>query len=189
VRFPSDRLFLMLTYEGNIGGDGLRRRIKDFGEDLARQWFDRNMLWAHSCRAKVLADIEAMRHEAEAYDWPKVITFVGRNGTQQSVKGSTAKRVLLAGLDVATKRACLDPMIGVETQLPRLTGIKSHHTTRKAVQALEWLGWWMPTEPDIDNQMSNAYQYTFGPDPKARLHPPLKVHTFYWSLFQKHPGI
>lgn len=189
VRFDPDRLFEMLTCEANIGGEGLRRRIKDFGEDFARRWLDRIVLWAHWCRAQILADIAAMRTEAEEYDWPKVITFTGRNGTSQGVKGSTAKRVLMAALDVAQRRVCLDPMIGVETQLPALTGIKSHHTTRKAVQALEWLGWWSPSVPDIKGEATNAYQYTFDPDPEARLHPPLKVKVFFWSVYHHNAGI
>jgi len=187
VRFDPARLFDMLKDPGNIGGEGLRRRIEEYGEDSARLWLVRTMLWAHGCRAQVLADIGAMRAEADEYDWPRSVKFTGRNGEAQSVRGSTAKRVLMVGLDVATERVRLDPMLGVQIQLPKLTGIRSHHTTRKAVQALEWLGWWTPSQPDIDGPLTNAYRYTLAPDPVARLHPPHKVKTFHSEKSTKAP--
>jgi hypothetical protein len=176
-RFDPAQLFEMLESQRNVGGKGLRRRIKENGEAFGRRWLDGNMLYAHGCRAELLADIECMRVEAQEYDWPRSIKFTGRNGEYKSVKGSTAKQVLLAGLEVATERVCLDPMLGIDKHLPTLTGLNKK-TCRRAVEALEHLGWWSASKFNKPGSMTNAYIYTLDPSPEARLHPPLKVATF-----------
>ena len=179
TRFDPDRLFDLLKDEINIGGQGLRRRIDEYSEEFAWLWLRRIMLWAHQCRAQVLSQIDAMRTEAEEYDWPRSVKFVGRNGFEQSVRGSMVKKVVTAGLDVAAQRLRLDVMLGVEKQLLDLTGIKSDMTARKAVQAAEHLGWWTPSKSPLKRgPLTNAYIYTFVPDPEARRHPPNKVRSF-----------
>jgi hypothetical protein len=176
VRFDPEKLFGMLRDVSNVGGKGIRRRIEERGEQFGLRYLIRIMLWAHQRRAEVLLQIEAMRVESDEYEWPRVLAFVGRNGTEQKVRGKVAKGVLLAGLDVAQERVCLDPMLGVESQLPSLTGFVPN-TIRKAVQALEWSGWWTPSEAD-GKFSTHAYKYTLNPDREARMNPPQQVRTF-----------
>ena len=172
--FDPEKLYHMLKKQEHVGGQGLRRRIEKYGEPIARAWYWRTVRKSDSYRASSLVNIRELRAECESYDWPPTITFIGRNGKSQTVRGSMAKMVLRAALDIATETTTTAPMLGCDRQLPERTGIKSEKTCSKAVQALEWLGWWK-AEDDSPGGLQNAYVYVFDLDPQSRVNPPKHV--------------
>lgn len=176
ANFDPERLYLMLKKPEHVGGDGLRRRIEKYGEAWTRGWYWRTVRKSDSYRASSLINLRALRSESEEYHWPPTITFVGRNGKCQTVRGPMAKTVLRAALDIATETTTTAPMLGCDRQLPERTGIKSEKTCSKAVQALEWLGWWK-AEDDSPTGRQNAYLYVFDLDPQSRVNPPKCVAT------------
>jgi Bifunctional DNA primase/polymerase, N-terminal len=175
VGYPAERFYGELLLAP--GGLGIREAIAEGGEAAGRERFDRAMRTAYLWMAESLDSVADLRAEAEAYDWPKVVRYVGRNGIEQGVRGTSARPVLMAGFDIAENTATTAPMLGVEFQLPTLTGLHKE-TCLKAAEALEHLGWWLPENAPVHGVpkgLSNAYRYHFLLDPDSRLHPPLQV--------------
>jgi hypothetical protein len=176
VGYPEADLYETLKLTSNIGGLGLRSRLKEKGEPTARAWFRESMVSAYEKLAEHLIADGGLSTEVDTYAW-QTTRFVGRNGKAQTILGKTLRRVIIAGLDIAERTLTTAPMIGVTGQLPSMTGL-SANACRRAVEALEWLGWWIPENvsvPGAWDGMSNAYVYHFNLDPDSRLNPPHKV--------------
>jgi hypothetical protein len=174
VGYDSERLYEQLRAEP--GGLGIREAIAQSGHAAGRERFDRAMHTAYLWLAECLDSIGELRAEVDTYYW-REITYVGRNGKTQTVRGKTLRRVIIAGLDIAERTTTTAPMIGVERQLPSMTGL-SATSCLKAVEALEWLGWWVPENPTVPGTwqgMANAYVYRFNLETDSRAHPPLQV--------------
>ena len=171
VNFDPETLYDILKDPANLGGIGLRRRIEDDGEASARGWFYTTITKSRRYRAEALASIRLLRAEAKKYEWDATTHFIGRNRRDQAVLGKNLKGVLNAAFDIAKRTTTTAPMIGMD-QLHELTG-KGTNTCRRAVQALEHLGWWVPV--DVSTGKQDAYTYRFILDPASRLDPPKTV--------------
>lgn len=143
VRFDPERLYEVLLDSPRSAG------LRDHG----RAWFDRNMLTAHRYLVDHVAVIAELRIKREVSG---NVTFIGRNGTEQTVRAKTLRLVWNAMLNIAEDTASTAPMVGAEYQLPRLTGL-SKNTCVKALQGIESLGW--ATAEDVSDRVQSAYRY------------------------------
>jgi hypothetical protein len=118
------------------------------------------------------ASVRELKAEAKRTKFTRT-SFIGRNGSKQVCNGESIRKVLDAVLKVAEERCTLIPIVGVTYQLTSVTGIADPKTCRKAIQALEALGW-------IDRAVAvttksgyqGASEYPLLTDPQAREHPP-----------------
>jgi len=168
VGYDAETLYDELLDRTNRGGLGILEARTEGGPAAGRERFDRAMHQAYRWLAEEVGAIEQLRVEAESYPWPPMVRFRGRNGKRQAVKGPNCRSVLMAGLAVAEKTLTTSPMLGCD-DLEKKTGLH-RDTCRKALQALEGLGWWTAENPTIAG-VQNAYLYHFALDPGARLKP------------------
>jgi hypothetical protein len=143
VRYDPDKLYELLL--DSPCSEGLREH--------GRAWFDHNMLTAHRYLVGHLAVIADLRTERVILG---AVTFLGRNGTEQTVRAKPLALVWDAVLDIAEDTASTAPMVGAEYQLPRMTGL-SKNTCVKALQGIESLGW--ATAEDVSDKIQSAYRY------------------------------
>ena len=91
----------------------------------------------------------------------------------QACNAENVRKVLDAVFDIAEEHCTLKPMVGVTSQLTSMTGIRDPHTCRRAIQALEALGWiGGPVVVSSKNERYGAFEYPLLIDPRARDHPP-----------------
>jgi hypothetical protein len=171
VSYPLDQLFELLCRSDSLGGLGLRKRIKDNGHEAGQEWFDGMVEKVFFYLATNRAAVRKLRVEAKRTKFTRA-TYVGRNGKQGSCNASSIKKVLSAVLDIASDRSTLDPMVGAQSQLPTKTGLTAN-TCRKAMQALEALGWISgPVHVSSPTGEQYAYTYRLLTDPTSRINPP-----------------
>jgi len=118
------------------------------------------------------ASLRLLRAEAEQTKFMRT-SFIGRNGLKQSSNAESIRKVLDAVLDIADEHCTLNPMVGVTHQLTSMTGIGVPQTCRRAIQALESLGW-IGGPVVVSSKAGNqgAFVYPLLADPLARQHPP-----------------
>jgi len=122
--------------------------------------------------ASNLASVRLLRAEAERTEFTRT-HFIGRNGSTQASNAESIRKVLDAVLDIADEQSTLNPMVGVTIQLTSMTGIANPKTCRRAIQALESLGWiGGPVVVSLKAGRQGAFEYQLLTDPRAREHPP-----------------
>ena len=118
------------------------------------------------------ASVRELKAEAKRTKFTRT-SFIGRNGSKQACNAESIRRVLDAVLDIAEEHCTLVPIVGVTYQLTSMTGIADPKTCRRAIQALEALGW---IDRAVAVSTKNGYQgasgYPLLTDPQAREHPP-----------------
>ena len=118
------------------------------------------------------ASVRELKAEAKRTKFTRT-TFIGRNGSKQACNAESIRKVLGAVLDIAEERCTLVPIVGVTYQLTSITGIADPKTCRKAIQALESLGWIdRAVTVSTKNGYEGASEYPLVIDPQAREHPP-----------------
>jgi len=149
---------------------------------VAKTWINcaRNTAAARVClngmmendNASNLASVRKMRDEAERTKFTRTY-FIGRNGLKQASNAESIRKVLDAVIDIAEEHCTLTPMVGVTHQLTAMTGIVVPQTCRRAIQALESLGW-IGGPVVVSSKAGNqgAFEYPLLTDPQAREHPP-----------------
>jgi hypothetical protein len=121
--------------------------------------------------ARNQATVRKLKVEAKRTTFTRT-TYIDRDGKQAACNGESIRKVLTAFLDIAYQRRSLDPMVGVWNQLHEATGL-GPITCRKALQALESLGWIAgPVVVPSADGMQNAFKYRLLTDPESRLNPP-----------------
>jgi hypothetical protein len=172
VGYDPDRLYAELTNPTNRGGLGIREATAEGGPRAGRERFDRALHQAYKWLAEHLDDLAPFRAEAESYEFPKVAKFKGRNGQRQGVEGKNCREILMASLALAEETITTAPMLGCD-DLAEISGLH-RDTCRKALEALEALGWWKATNP-TKSGAQYAYVYRFSLDPASRTKPPMKA--------------
>jgi hypothetical protein len=147
VRFDPDVLYLrMLTGPTE---EGLR--------DHGRRWFDRSVFYAHRYIVEqALTDDEVRTLRKRTEDLPSRVTFLGRNGKRQTIFGNNVRAAWFALLDVARHQETTAPMAGTHALNAATT--MARDTARKALEALESLGWVIPEDVSI-GRLTSAYRY------------------------------
>ncbi len=116
--------------------------------------------------------VRTMRAEANRTKFTRT-HFIGRNGLTQASNAESIRKVLDAVLDIAEEHCTLNPIVGVTHQLTAMTGIQVPQTCRRAIQALESLGWiGGPVVVSSNAGNQGAFEYQLHTDPRAREHPP-----------------
>ncbi len=171
VHYPLEKLAGLLRRPDSLGGMGLRKRIEDEGNEFAHAWLDDMVEKVFFYLATNRAAVRRLKAEAKRTTF-KRMTFIDRKGNKRGCNPDSIRKVLDAILAIADVRCSLDPMVGVTFQLPDKTGL-TDHACRRAIQALEALGWVGDVvEVPSDNGMQNAYKYRLLTDPAARENPP-----------------
>lgn len=154
---PPDTLFKMLRNPHNGGGEGLRRRIKERGEDGGYEWMVLNYRSALRFRAEQVAAIQDIRADIEMYEWTP--TDFGKGGRGHRASPQSMKAVLRAALDIAEAFTTTTPMLN-KCELEKTTGM-SRRTVWAAIQGLIELGW---LDVHIKPKRSDAvWTYRFSP--------------------------
>ena len=159
-----DTLFEMLRNPHHGGGEGLRRRIKERGEDGGYEWMVLNYRSALRFRAAQVAAVQDIRADIEDYEWTPTDFRKGGRGNRASPQ--SMKAVLRAALDIAEEFTTTKPMLN-KCELEKTTGI-SRRTVWVAIQGLIELGW---LEVHIKPKRSDGvWTYRF-PPASARKNP------------------
>jgi putative DNA primase/helicase len=155
ARFSPDKLFDLMQDPYAAGGKGLRTRIRDRGDDKAKDWFALTWRKALLYRTAFLVELQELRRQVDLYDWVPVVIPDG-NGGKTSVRAASIKKVILAALDLANEYTNTDPMLS-KLKLATITGL-SPKTVRKALRALEQLDWLVLKKKGTH---FNAWTYSF----------------------------
>jgi hypothetical protein len=152
-----DALFEMLRNPYNGGGEGLRRRIKERGEDGGYEWMAINYRAALRYMAEQVAIVQDIRADVEKYEWNS--TDFGKGGRGNRASPQSMKAVLRAVLDIAERFTTTRPMLN-KCELKETTGM-CRKTVWVAIQGLIELGW---LEVHIKPKRSDAvWTYRFPP--------------------------
>ena len=132
-----DTLFEMLRNPYNGGGEGLRRRIKERGEEYGYEWMVTSYRESLRYRAEQVATVQDIRADIEEYEWTP--TDFGKGGRGHRASPQSMKGVLRAALDIAEQFTTTMPMLN-KCELEETTGM-SRRTVWAAIQGLIELGW------------------------------------------------
>lgn len=148
VRFDPDKLYDRMLASPHA--KDLRRH--------GRTWFDLEMLWAHRQHVQQTLDgspeLDTLRERSN--DLPTLVRFTGRNGKKQAIYAENVREAWQFLLDTAVKQETTAPMVG-SLMLSSATTM-APDTARKALQALEALGWCNPEDRSTGGRIS-AYCY------------------------------
>lgn len=159
-----DSLFEMLRNPHNGGGEGLRRRIRENGEEPAYEWMARSYRSALRFRAEQVATVQDIRADIEQYEWTP--TDFGKGGRGHRASPQSMRVVLRAALDIAEQFTTTKPMLN-KCELADTIPM-SRKTVLAAIQGLIQLGW---LEVHIKPKRSDAvWTYRF-PLASARKNP------------------
>jgi len=166
ARFHPLKLFDLLCDPFNVGGKGLRSRLKTRGGEAGLDWFLLNWKNAQLVRAEEYLAVEELGREVDRYDWSKTMTFADKNGEIKRVQGPKVKKVLETAISIGLERTSISPMVGRDQVFDR-TEIRQI-TVRKAMIALAEHGWWTPEVPRVKGKGSQAWVLNFNFDPTRR---------------------
>ena len=159
-----DKLFEVLRNPYNGGGEGLRRRIKERGENAGYEWMATSYREALRHMAEQVLAVQDIRAEIEEYEWTP--TDFGKGGRGHRASPQSMEAVLRAALDIAEQFTTTMPMLN-KCELEETTEI-SRKTVWVAIQGLIELGW---LEVHIKPKRSDAvWTYRF-PPASARKNP------------------
>ena len=129
----------MLRNPYNGGGEGLRRRIKERGEECGYEWMVTNYREALRYRAEQVATVQDIRADIDEYEWTP--TEFGKGGRGHRASPQSMKAVLRAALDIAEEYT----IDRADAQQVRDRQACHHGMSRQtvwaAIQGLIELGW------------------------------------------------
>jgi hypothetical protein len=169
VDFNIGKLFLMMMDPRNLGGLGLRTRVKDHGKDwVIDQWMGMSYYNAQKLRAKKILEVDQIRSEVESYDW-NTKKYFAKGKTRASAE--SMKAVLYASLDIAEQLTTLKPILS-KYKISAKTGI-SVQTVRLAFHGLIELGWL-----EVIDTSTRAWIYSFLPEEERKNQNPENLQEF-----------
>jgi hypothetical protein len=163
VRFDPVELFGLLQDPANHGGERLREEIGNHGPERAMDWFADTWKAAQRYRAGFLLRIDALKEEAETYQWPKTVRYRARPSDFRRVRSTSMELVLDAVFELAGRYTTTEPMLSQKLigEIARL----STKTVRNALCGLEVLGW---LELERKTAVFGADIYSLVVDPEVR---------------------
>jgi hypothetical protein len=144
-----EHAFRVLMDERNVGGRGLRQRVKRRGERHARRWFVESV-WPRAEKfattnppitdpTEARVAIMLFQTEASVCSWSG--TFTAHRGNEQvRVRAGSARRAFEGIVEIALKGGTVAPYLSERT-LALVCGFGHRRTVRNALDVLIHLGW------------------------------------------------